>query len=382
MLDLGHLITAQGGDTQVFVGREVRADKSCFVWQKPRGKTMCNIFLLARGGDGSKGVIGAASTAAGGGGGASSSQTVLRAIPLAMLPDTLYIQLAGAANRTALTGTVTCATTGTALTGSGTAFLSELTVGSKVYDTTGGYAGVIASITNDTTAAFAANAGVNITAATAAAKTGWSRVLLDQASLGYAQGNSMTLAFARDGNDAKDAVGATAGVAGAAAANVTAADMPFGWSLGSNVQAGQVGVAGGTTGAGGAVTIPSTGIMVTSGSGGAGVGVAGSTGSSGGGLTGLGVFPVVNGGNSAGGQTFPPGRGQDGFQPFRNILMMYGGTGGGSTGGAATGAGLVQASGGNGMPGCGGGGSGGAFTGSAAGIPGLGGPGLCIITCW
>ena len=180
------------------------------------------------------------------------------------------------------------------------------------------------------------------------------------------------------GGNASGATGGTAGTAGAAS---NGSIMPLGWAFATSL-AGQAGTAGGTTGASTAVAIPTTGLLVTGGAGGAGLGNAGSTGTAGANITGSGVFPTLSGGAAAGSQTTPAGDGQAGYRPVPNILMGYGGSGGGSTGGAATGAGLYAGKGGNGAPGCGGGGGGGGLTGSTQGTGGLGGPAYCVITVW
>lgn len=180
------------------------------------------------------------------------------------------------------------------------------------------------------------------------------------------------------GGAASGATGGTAGGAGNAPVN---SDMLLGWTY-ATVLAGSAGTAGGTTAAGTALNIGTSGLYLTGGTGGAGLGNAGSTGSAGGAINGSGFLPTHPGGTAAGASTTRPGDGAAGIQPLNKVFFFYGGTGGGSTAGNATGAGLVQASGGNGAPGCGGGGSGGALTGSTAGTPGQGGPSFCIITCW
>ena len=58
------------------------------------------------------------------------------------------------------TGTVTSSTSTTALTGSGTSFTTQLSVGSIIYNAAGTYVGKIASITNNTTAVLASNGAV------------------------------------------------------------------------------------------------------------------------------------------------------------------------------------------------------------------------------
>ena len=63
-------------------------------WNKPIGKSMCQILLIWAGGWGGTGVVWANSASAWGWGGWSWSQTVVT-IPLNLLPDTLYISVAG-----------------------------------------------------------------------------------------------------------------------------------------------------------------------------------------------------------------------------------------------------------------------------------------------
>jgi hypothetical protein len=196
------------------------------------------------------------------------------------------------------------------------------------------------------------------------------------------------LITATGGVSGGNAAGGTAGALGTAGGVATVGNMPLGWAFTTTFPstvtalAGQAGIIGATTAAGGALTLPLTGLLVTGGAGGAGVGNAASTGSAGGALTGAGVFPTIPGGTAAGSQTARPGNGGNGGRYIPGLIYGRGGAGGGSTGGNSTGAGLVQASGGNGAPGCGGGGSGGAFTGSVAGVVGRGGPAFCLITVW
>jgi hypothetical protein len=178
-----------------------------------------------------------------------------------------------------------------------------------------------------------------------------------------------------------NAAGATAGAAGVAGAIATVATMPLGWAF-ATALAGQAGIIGGTTVAGGAITLPLTGLLVTGGTGGGGLPAAATTGTNGGSITPAGSFLGLFPGLGAAAATTPAGSGVGGYRPIPNMPYGYGGTGGGSTHGSATGAGLVQSSGGNGAPGCGGGGSGGALTGSTAGVVGQGGPAFCIITVW
>lgn len=308
MYDMTHLPVSTGAsDVQVFKGNSVTAGGEWQIWNKPSGKTMLNIFMVGKGGNGGTGVVGAASTAAGGGGGGSGGQTSLN-IPLSLLPDRLFLSLAGQSSTTTLASYI--------------------------------------SIFPNTTA-------------------------------------NNTLAYASGGANGGNASGATAGAAGAAGAIATAALMPLGFAF-ANVLAGQAGIIGGTTGASTALTLPVTGLVITGGTGGAGLGAAASTGNSAGAFTVAGIFAEnpQPGGAASGSQTVAPGKGSAGRIVIYPFGYMYGGTGGASTGGAATGGGLVQAHGGDGAWGCGGGGMGGAFTGSTAAVFSKGGPALAILTCW
>jgi hypothetical protein len=67
----------------------------------------------------------------------------------------------------AVTGTVTCATNSNTVTGSGTAFLSELNIGAWIGNTAGTTVGIVQSIANNTSLTLTANAAVAISGATA-----------------------------------------------------------------------------------------------------------------------------------------------------------------------------------------------------------------------
>lgn len=67
----------------------------------------------------------------------------------------------------ALTGTVTCATNSTTVTGSGTSFLSQLNIGAWIGNTSGNTVGIVQSIANNTSLTLVANAAVAISGATA-----------------------------------------------------------------------------------------------------------------------------------------------------------------------------------------------------------------------
>lgn len=201
------------------------------------------------------------------------------------------------------------------------------------------------------------------------------------AGAGASAGND-TLLTANGGGNGGNASGATAGAVGAAAGTPTVASMALGWQWVDLSLGGQAGIIGGTNVAGAALTIPVTGLLVTGGTGGGGLPAAAASGTAGGSFTVAGHFPPQVGGLVQATATLPANNGSNGGQPIPNLFYFYGGTGGGSTHGTATGGGLVASRGGNGGPGCGGGGGGGALTGSTAGGGGLGGPAICVITCW
>jgi hypothetical protein len=67
----------------------------------------------------------------------------------------------------ALTGTVTAATNTATVTGSGTAFLTELNVGAWIGNTSGNTAGIVKAIANNTSLTLTANSAVAISGATA-----------------------------------------------------------------------------------------------------------------------------------------------------------------------------------------------------------------------
>jgi hypothetical protein len=192
-------------------------------------------------------------------------------------------------------------------------------------------------------------------------------------------GTLLTCGYANNGGDG---VGAAAGSAGVAAGARSTSNAPLSGMGRSNFLGGQGGIAGGVGGATN-LSLPTTGLIVTGGTGGGGVGASGG-GNLGGNITGSVVFPTLAGGigPAVGATTTPPDSGSSGIQPIPGLAFFYGGTGGGSTHNAATGAGLVGANGGNGSYGCGGGGGGGALTGSTQGLGGRGGPGLVIIIAW
>jgi len=301
-------------ETAIFNGNTASTTLNWHTWTKPVGKVMASFVVIGGGGGGGTGVIGAVSTAAGGGGGGSGGMTILD-IPLALLPDRLYISVAQAVQGAGL-NTYVCTQPETTIT-----------------------------------------PGTN---------------------------SADLIAYANGGGVGGNGSGATGGIAGTAAAAATAAGMPLTFAFVMQTLAGQAGAAGGTTGSGSSVTLPTTGLRITGGAGGGGLPASG-TGSVGGQISGpggLGLLPTVLGGVGPTTATTPANQGASGVNVRDAGWYYYGGTGGSSTNGGATGAGLVQAPGGNGGIGCGGGGMGGALTGSTAAAPSRGGPGLVIVTCY
>lgn len=193
------------------------------------------------------------------------------------------------------------------------------------------------------------------------------------------------VAIANGGGAGGNASGATAGAAGSAGAIATVATMPLGWSFANLALAGQAGIIGGVAVAGAALTLPTTGLLVTGGTGGGGLPAAAATGTNGGAFTvpaAPSPFPPQVGGVGSATATVPADNGSNGGNFMNKLFYCYGGTGGASTHGTATGAGLAQSRGGVGGYGCGSGGSGGALTGSAASVASRGGLGYCLVVSW
>ena len=92
MLDLSHIPNATKARVWRCGGCTVAAGVGWMPWQRQRGETMAYMLLLGSGGGGGTGVVGANSTAAGGGGGASAGQSRIL-IPLALLPDQLFVSV-------------------------------------------------------------------------------------------------------------------------------------------------------------------------------------------------------------------------------------------------------------------------------------------------
>lgn len=188
--------------------------------------------------------------------------------------------------------------------------------------------------------------------------------------------NNNVLARGSQGGSGGNASGAMAGTGGTLPSPATAANMPLGWQFRQSVLGGMAGTAGGATSIGVTTALPTTGLLITGGTGGGGIQ------NWGGDLQAAGVFPANSGGEAAPNTTTPGRPGSPGYRPIAGLLYGYGGTGGGGSSDAATGAGLFGGNGGPGAPGCGGGGGGGCLIDGVAGVGGDGGPSFCLITCW
>jgi hypothetical protein len=180
------------------------------------------------------------------------------------------------------------------------------------------------------------------------------------------------------------------GAGGTAGGVATIATMPLATLGFFTFLAGQGGSQGNAATAGAALTIPTTGLVVTGGTGGGGLPAGSVAGTAGGAFTvpAGGFFPPQPGGIApvVGSPTTSAGIGSNGINFINGLNYFYGGTGSSSTHGAATGDGLIKANGGNGGFGCGGGGSGGGLTNATplpeVGFGGRGGDGLAIIYAW
>jgi hypothetical protein len=332
MLDFNHVLSTPGLDLQSFIAVNSAVPSTGSggqqwqTWRKPRG---CKFVYMIGVGGGASGGTGTntATTSGGGGGGGSGAQAAVM-IPAFMVPDVLYIQC-----------------------GHGGRQPAALVAGAA------GVAGIVTYIsiepftTNPTT-------------------------------------NDLFL-IAPGGSGGTAATTAVAGGAGLGGIAPTIATMPLagrGFFSLFNGQNGSSG--GGVPGNGANVTIPTTGVMVTGGSGGGGksatvFGTGGTiTTPTGGVSTGsTDFFPLsITAAVAAAGAT-PAGIGRDGII-VRNMIMNLGGAGGGS---ASETSGGIAGAGGNGAPGCGGGGAGGSSV--TAGVttlarPGNGGDGFVLIASW
>jgi len=291
-------------DVQVFVGK---SDTSNTVWetyQKPIGKSLLYIYCLGAGGGGGGGFTGVATSARGGGGGGGSGAISTALFPLSQLPDTLYLMVPP-----------------------------------------GGQGGA---------------AGVSGQAANVA------YVSLKTNPVEVPTNNLLRSGFNAPGGGGAGTV-STGGAAGTAGTASNIGNMPLAGLGLWNTIAGQAGTAGGAhTGAsGGNIALPTTGINVMGGTGGAGTTSADFGG---------GAITAVAGSLISESRPGSSGlnNGSGGFS-LPNLMYHFPGLGGGAQNSG------VGRDGGNGGYGCGGGGGGGGTTG---GRGGNGGSGLVVMIAW
>jgi hypothetical protein len=181
MRDWQHIPTANGNaDVQMFVGTATAANTAWRTWQKPRGKTMLSIDLVGAGGNGGTGVIAAAGAAGGGAGGQSGASTRVL-IPLHMVPDTLFLSLAGTKPTATANFASVVSIAPTNLVGHVLAFANGGLHGGNASGGTGGTVGTAAAIASNSSmslgwaflqSALAAQVGTAGGAAVAAANLG------------------------------------------------------------------------------------------------------------------------------------------------------------------------------------------------------------------
>jgi len=290
-------------NVQIFTTPSTVTNTQWHIWNKPVGVTNISIICIGGGGGGGGGFGSTAGSARGGGGSGGSSGVTRVNVPAICLPDRLYIQV-----------------------GAGGAGVSSGTGGSGVLS--------YVSVHPNTTAS-------NIVALSGAA--------------GAVGGGTGT--------------GAAVGAAGTAGTIAVIGSMPLaGYGL-FNVIAGQIGVAGGAiAGAvGTAQTIPTTSVITSGGTGGAGSTSADFAG---------GLWTSISNSLISESRPATPAAGTfDGSGGFAlwKPMFFFGGTGGSSSNTTAGG------NGGNGSYGSGGGGGGAGVT--TGGRGGDGGSGIVIITC-
>lgn len=282
------------------------------VWQKPNNINFVHIFVLGSGAGGGGGGTGGGTAAEGGGGGGGSSAYSIGLFPACLLPDNLYVQV----GRGGAGGSPATTTRGSS--------------GELSYVSISAATSVAAIIMKSGAAVPTGGAGTNSTAAGAlgAAGTIWDFTLSIFSQLGQVTAN-----------------------------------------------AGQAGVAGGTSAqVGNSITLAN---LVSGGAGGGGANLANNS-FAGGSISGTGFINSVTGGQPAG------NNGSGGHMTnipsisssVRQAMLFTGGAGG--AGNFTAGGGGF---GGNGAYGCGGGGGGGSVNGTG-GFGGRGGDGIVIITSY
>ena len=310
MLDLNHLALPTTGRTDYFYGKSSTLGGTWEIWEKPRGINMVHITCIGGGGGGGGGASNNSTTARGGGAGGSSGGFTSLSIPAIYLPDVLYVSV-GSGGRGGAPGNP--AALGTAGVGSYVAIAPYTTL-------TGIY------------------------------------------TVCYANGGTVSAVQASST--------ATSTAPGAVAA-ATIANMLIAGLGNFSALAGQVGGQGGAfnSSVGGAITYPTTGLLLSGGAGGGG------GAGTGGAVTAPTQASYVYFSTLAGGASGnPASNGASGYQIQQPLLSL-----GASGGGAGS---VGAANGGNGRPGgIGSGGSGGG-AGTIGGTGGDGGPGLVIIQSW
>ena len=350
MLDFFNLPQSQNADIQTFGPGQS-------TWNKPRGKSMAYILCIGAGGGG------------GGSGGQSTS-----IIPLTLLPDFLNVYVGiGSEGGSAVPGGPTVVyvptSNGAIITGSSstTSLTISNTISGNVYIGQTVYNALTAAttITAGFTSPYTISASQSIVAGTTMVTLPAAQVLI------CANGGSA------GGNNANNN---TAGIAGTGAAAATIAMTLLSGQGFANFYAGQNGVAGGST----ALTLPTTGLILTGGTGGGSLGANNATGASGGAITGAGFVPTNPGGIGGSAGNNPGSIGSNGFTTLNKLWYSVGGTGGGAAGlGTPTGnTAAIGAFGGAGGIGCGGGGGGGGYLSTPQSFGGKGGDGICIIISW
>lgn len=316
MLDFSH-IPDNNKNTQIFTASNngiTGATTYLQAWTKPRGCSFVHIFGLGAGGGGGAGApAGGLGLSAGGTGGASGAQFSML-FPASALPDIIYISVGAG-------GTAGNAASGGA--GGDTRILMSPTIDTSVVQNS---------------FAFAGGGGGG----------------------GVASGSIPGILSVVSTTNPTVAISALSGLSLIS----PIATLQYAGLIG---QAGQQGT---TAAALTAFALPTTGLMVTGGCGGAGISATGATTFQGGFITYpsplLSASSDLNIGKPA----------SSGIK--QNTLMMFsGGHGGSSLSSLST-----TCNGGDGSYGCGGGGGGGAFTGSTRTLGGKGGDGLVIITAW
>lgn len=191
-----------------------------------------------------------------------------------------------------------------------------------------------------------------------------------------------TILYANGGTGGGSGSETVAGLGGSGGVVAAITDMPLAGRGTYSFFTGQTGGAGGLQGsAAPSITVPTTGLMVTAGSGGGGSATAGGGGQGGAinspaGTLGQDYYITIPGGVGAT-ASVPAGNGTT--YAARNFVMNYGGTGGG---GAAVQGGRIAGVGGNASAGAGGGGSGGGTNSNPGLKAGDGGAGFVYILSW